>query len=76
MNIINHITYNVYCVFHLRYYHGHRPGCGFLNAGKGGTVYLGVKKSGIISGVEISRKDVSLASWFVKAFVAKLRMRP
>ena len=40
--------------------HGYRPACAFLNAGNGGTVYLGVKKTGIVHGIEISRKDVRI----------------
>ncbi|XP_028404921.1 uncharacterized protein LOC114527466 [Dendronephthya gigantea] len=34
-----------------------RAACAFLNAGRGGTVYLGVKKTGLVYGVEVSRKQ-------------------
>lgn len=41
-----------------------RPACAFLNAGRGGTVYVGLKKTGLVYGVEVSRKQVSeIAIW-------------
>ena len=38
--------------------------CAFLNSGKCGTVYLGIRKDGVVCGVNVGRKEVHLVSLF------------
>ena len=33
--------------------------CAFLNSGKCGTVYFGIRRDGVVAGLKISRKEVS-----------------
>ena len=35
-----------------------RPICGFLNSGKCGTVYVGIRSDGVVAGVRVDRKQV------------------
>lgn len=40
--------------------------CAFLNSGKCGTVYLGIRKDGVVCGVNVGRKEVHLVNIYDK----------
>ena len=42
----------------------YRSLCAFLNSGKCGTVYLGIRKDGIVAGLKINKKQVCLRIFF------------
>ena len=42
----------------------YRSLCAFLNSGKCGTVYLGIRKDGIVAGLKINKKQVCLRVFF------------
>ena len=42
--------------------HSLRSLCAFLNSGKCGTVYLGIRQDGVVAGIRIDRKEVHLIS--------------
>ena len=50
------LTGCVTCEFFFFY----RSLCAFLNSGKCGTVYLGIRKDGIVAGLKINKKQVCL----------------
>ena len=44
------------------YFPSLRSLCAFLNSGKCGTVYLGIRKDGVVCGVNVGRKEVHLVN--------------
>ena len=42
------------------FYVSFRSICAFLNSGKCGTVYLGIRHDGVVAGLRIDRKQVNL----------------
>ena len=48
------------------YFPSLRSLCAFLNSGKCGTVYLGIRKDGVVCGVNVGRKEVHLVNIYDK----------